>query len=77
LALGTAPLASIFWGNDSDTAVRTVSRALELGIGFFDTAPFYGLGEAERRLGRALAVAGGGIRDMGPRRRCQLRNERA
>jgi D-threo-aldose 1-dehydrogenase len=55
--LGTAPLASIFWGNDADTAVRTVSRALELGIRFFDTAPFYGLGEAERRLGRALAEA--------------------
>ena len=59
LALGTAPLASIFWGNDADTAVRTAARALELGIGFFDTAPFYGLGEAERRLGRALAGASG------------------
>ena len=59
LAMGTAPLASIFWGNDSDTAVRTAARALELGVGFFDTAPFYGLGESERRLGRALAAAGG------------------
>ena len=59
LALGTAPLASIFWGNDSDTAVQTAARALEVGIGFFDTAPFYGLGEAERRLGRAMAAAGG------------------
>ena len=58
LALGTAPLASIFWGNDADTAVQTVARALELGVRFFDTAPFYGLGEAERRLGRALAAAG-------------------
>ena len=59
LALGTAPLASIFWGNDSDTAVQTAVRALEAGVRFFDTAPFYGLGEAERRLGRALAGAGG------------------
>ncbi len=59
LAMGTAPLASIFWGNDADTAVQTAARALERGIGFFDTAPFYGLGEAERRLGRALAAAGG------------------
>ena len=59
LAMGTAPLASIFWGNDAGTAVQTVARALELGVGFFDTAPFYGLGEAERRLGRALADAGG------------------
>lgn len=57
LALGTAPLASIFWGNDPDTAVRTAARAIELGVRFFDTAPFYGLGEAERRLGRALAAA--------------------
>ena len=59
LAMGTAPLASIFWGNDADTAVQTAARALERGVGFFDTAPFYGLGEAERRLGRALAGAGG------------------
>ena len=59
LAMGTAPLASIFWGNDAFTAVRTVSRALELGIRFFDTAPFYGLGEAERRLGRALEASDG------------------
>ncbi len=58
LALGTAPLASIFWGNDADTAVQTAGRALELGVRFFDTAPFYGLGEAERRLGRALAAGG-------------------
>lgn len=57
LAMGTAPLATIFWGNDSRTAVRTAARALERGVGFFDTAPFYGLGEAERRLGRALAAA--------------------
>ena len=59
LALGTAPLASIFWGNDAGTAVQTVARALECGVHFFDTAPFYGLGESERRLGRALAGAGG------------------
>ena len=65
LALGTAPLASIFWGNDPDTAVRTAARAFELGIRFFDTAPFYGLGEAERRLGRALAEARTGGSDAG------------
>ena len=57
--MGTAPLASIFWGNDADTAVQTAARALERGVGFFDTAPFYGLGEAEQRLGQALAAAGG------------------
>ena len=59
LAMGTAPLATIFWGTDAHTAVATAARALERGVGFFDTAPFYGLGEAERRLGQALADAGG------------------
>ena len=57
--MGTAPLATIFWGNDADTAVQTAARALERGVGFFDTAPFYGLGEAEQRLGLALAASGG------------------
>ena len=64
LALGTAPFASIFWGNDAGTAVQTAARALQLGVRFFDTAPFYGLGEAERRLGRALAVAPNGERPV-------------
>jgi len=59
LAMGTAPLATIFWENDERTAVQAATRALERGVRFFDTAPFYGLGEAEQRLGRALTAAGG------------------
>ena len=47
LGLGTAPLASIFWGNDETTAGETARRALDAGVTFFDTAPFYGLGESE------------------------------
>ena len=35
-------------------AVTMVHRALDLGINFFDTAPNYGLGTSESRLGRAL-----------------------
>ena len=54
LGLGTAPLASVFWGNDETTAVDTARRALDAGVTFFDTAPFYGLGESESRLGAAL-----------------------
>jgi D-threo-aldose 1-dehydrogenase len=57
LLFGTAPLATVFWGNDEATAVAAVARALELGVRGFDTAPLYGLGEAEARLGRALAAA--------------------
>ena len=63
LALGTAPLASVFWGNDEASALSAVRRAYERGVRFFDTAPFYGLGESERRLGAGLraAAAGGGV----------------
>src|SRR4029453_1171619 len=35
-------------------AIATVDAALEAGINFFDNAPMYGDGEAERRLGLAL-----------------------
>jgi D-threo-aldose 1-dehydrogenase len=52
--MGAAPLASIFWGNDEQSAIATARRALDAGVTFFDTAPFYGLGESERRLGAAL-----------------------
>ncbi|HEX4980366.1 MAG TPA: aldo/keto reductase, partial [Ilumatobacteraceae bacterium] len=56
LGLGTAPLATIFWGNDEARGVATAARAVERGIRLFDSAPLYGLGESETRLGRALAT---------------------
>jgi len=54
LGLGGAPLATIFWGNTDEQARSTVERALGRGIRLFDTAPLYGLGESERRLGAVL-----------------------
>ena len=54
LGLGTAPLATAFWGNDEDQAVEAAARGIERGIRLFDSAPLYGLGESETRLGRAL-----------------------
>ncbi len=35
-------------------AVLAVRRAVELGVGYFDTAPSYGGGESERHLGLGL-----------------------
>ena len=55
LSLGTAPIAGLFQPVGDEQAVATVQRAWDLGIRFFDTAPLYGLGLAERRLGAALA----------------------
>jgi D-threo-aldose 1-dehydrogenase len=56
LGLGTAPLGG--WPDplDEDVARRTVEAAWGLGIRFFDTAPLYGHGFAERRLGEVLTT---------------------
>jgi aryl-alcohol dehydrogenase-like predicted oxidoreductase len=35
---------------------RTIARALDVGINYFDTAVVYGDGESEKNLGRALAA---------------------
>ena len=44
------------WGEvDDDESIRTVHRAIELGVTLFDTADVYGCGRSERVLGRALA----------------------
>ncbi|MEV7987693.1 aldo/keto reductase [Micromonospora sp. NPDC085948] len=43
------------WGEvDDDESIRTIHRALDLGVTFFDTASNYGAGHSERILGRAL-----------------------
>ena len=54
LGLGTAPLGNLFSTVTDADADATVDAAWDAGIRFFDTAPLYGYGLAERRLGRAL-----------------------
>jgi D-threo-aldose 1-dehydrogenase len=54
LGLGTAPLGGLYKAVDDDTAHTVVTRAWELGVRYFDTAPYYGSGNAERRLGSVL-----------------------
>jgi D-threo-aldose 1-dehydrogenase len=54
LGLGTAPLAGLYEAVDEDTALAAVERAWQLGVRYFDTAPYYGSGLAERRLGAAI-----------------------
>lgn len=54
LGLGTAPLAGLYRAVDEREAVEAIERAWDLGIRFFDTAPYYGSGLAETRLGLAL-----------------------
>ena len=54
VGLGTAPLGGLFRPVPEADAVATLERAWQAGIRYFDTAPHYGVGLAERRLGQFL-----------------------
>src|SRR5438105_13623816 len=55
LGLGTGPLAGLFEAVSTHAARATIDRAWEAGVRYVDTAPLYGSGLAEERLGAALA----------------------
>jgi len=54
LSLGCAQLGNLYREVSEVDALATVERAWQLGIRAFDTAPHYGLGLSERRVGSAL-----------------------
>jgi len=55
LGLGTAPLGGLYEAVSDTVAEATVRAALDHGLGLVDTAPLYGYGLAEQRVGRVLA----------------------
>ena len=58
LGLGCAPLANLYRPVSDEQAEATVAAAFDTaagGVTYLDTAPHYGLGLSEERLGRALA----------------------
>jgi D-threo-aldose 1-dehydrogenase len=54
LGFGGAPLGNLFAALSDAAAGETVAAAFEAGIRVFDTAPLYGHGLSERRIGAAL-----------------------
>jgi aryl-alcohol dehydrogenase-like predicted oxidoreductase len=61
VGVGTAPIGSspgVWWVNwgaqDDGDSVRAIHAALDAGVNWIDTAPFYGWGKAEEVVGRAL-----------------------
>jgi D-threo-aldose 1-dehydrogenase len=55
LGFGGAPIGGLYRAVADDDAIATVRRAWDLGIRLFDTAPLYGYGASERRVGAGLA----------------------
>mgnify|MGYP000241417692 FL=1 len=54
LSLGTAPLGGLFKSVSDADGAALLNSALEIGINYFDTAPQYGHGVAEIRVGKVL-----------------------
>lgn len=54
LGLGGAPLGDHFERIPDAQAIQTVQDAADAGVAFFDTAPWYGCGRSEHRMGHVL-----------------------
>ncbi len=55
LGFGAAPLGNMFRNIPEEEATATVEAAWQAGVRYFDTAPLYGAGLSEIRLGQILA----------------------
>lgn len=55
LGFGSVPLGGLYKDVSEEEADSVVRRVLGLGISYLDTAPIYGFGKAESRLGRELS----------------------
>ena len=56
LGLGAAQLGNLYRVTSPEEARETVDGAWDAGIRYFDTAPHYGVGLSERRLGELLRL---------------------
>jgi D-threo-aldose 1-dehydrogenase len=56
LSFGGAPIGNLYESVDDEAAAAAISRAWLRNIRHFDTAPYYGYGLSENRLGAALCA---------------------
>jgi aryl-alcohol dehydrogenase-like predicted oxidoreductase len=61
LGLGCMSMTDIYGTSDEGESIRTIHRAIELGVTFFDTAEIYGPFTNEEIVGRAIAGKRAGL----------------
>ncbi|HSP74343.1 MAG TPA: aldo/keto reductase [Gaiellaceae bacterium] len=55
LGLGCMGMSEFYGAGDEAESIRTIHRAIELGVTLLDTADMYGVGANERLVGKAIA----------------------
>jgi aryl-alcohol dehydrogenase-like predicted oxidoreductase len=55
LGLGCMGMSEFYGARDDAESLRTIARALDLGVTMIDTADMYGAGDNERLVGKAIA----------------------
>ena len=55
VGLGAMSFAGVYGSAEDAESEATISRALDLGVTFIDTANIYGAGHSEEVVGRAIA----------------------
>ena len=53
--IGTSPFGGLFAAVEESDVKEVITTSMDLGLNYFDTAPHYGMGSAEDRLGRNIA----------------------
>lgn len=61
MGLGCMGMSDAYGAPDDAESIRTIHRALDLGVTMLDTADVYGAGENERLVGKAIAGRRSGV----------------
>src|SRR5262245_49299893 len=56
VGLGCMSMSQSYGAGDDEESIRTIRRALDLGVTFLDTTAIYGQGHNETLVGRALGA---------------------